>query len=96
MKRPRVFQTIGSCSLLACISACSASDEDCLALGDKYVELFMDAQTEESKKLGPEVLGNAAEAGRVEIVEQCKTKSTPKASVERCLAATTMDELHDC
>lgn len=81
---------------LVASGACAASAEDCVKLGDKYVELFMSSQSEDSKKLGPEVLANAGEAGRQEIVEQCQAKSTPRASIQRCLAATTMDEFRKC
>ncbi len=82
--------------MFACISAGTASDEDCAALGDKFVELFMAEQTEDSRKLGPEILEAAASNGREEIVAQCKAKSTPKATVERCLEATTMAEFGSC
>ena len=82
--------------LLTAGLGCSASDEDCGKLGDKFVELYTAELSEDSKKLGPEILANAAEAGREEIVEQCKKQSYSKASVERCLAAETMDAFKKC
>ena len=89
-------------SLLVCVcvlvgvSGCVASEEDCAKLGDKFVELYTAEQTEESRKLGPEVLANAAEAGRAEVVDQCKKQSYSKASVDRCLAAESMDAFKKC
>lgn len=85
--------------MLACSLGCSArsaSDEDCAALGDKYVELFMAEQTEDTRKLGPEVLETAAAKGREEVIEQCKTKSTTKATVKRCLDVTTLAAFGEC
>ena len=91
---------IRSTTVLACllvsVTACVASDEDCAKLGDKFVELYTAEQTEDSKKLGPEVLANAAEAGRAEVVDQCKKQSYSKASVERCLEAESMDGFKKC
>jgi len=96
MTPSRLLATIVSCCVFASSSACTASADDCASLGDKYVELFMSSQSEDAMKLGVEVLGNAAEAGREEIIAYCKAHSTPKASVKRCLAATSMDEFHKC
>jgi hypothetical protein len=84
-----------SACLLACIGT-AASDEDCNELGDKFVELYMAELSEDAQKLGPEVLEVAAAKGREEIIDQCKAKSTPRATVKRCLAATTMDEFKNC
>ena len=81
--------------MLACIGG-AASDEDCSELGDKFVEIYMAELSEDAKKLGPEVLELAATKGRDEIVAQCKAKSTPKATVQRCLEATTMEEFKNC
>jgi hypothetical protein len=80
---------------LAC-TAGAASEQDCSALGDKFVELYMAELSEDSRKLGPEVLELAAAEGREEIVGQCKAKKTPKATVQRCLVAKTMDEFQKC
>lgn len=77
-------------------SGCNASDDDCARLGAKFVELYRAELSEDSKKLEPEVLNNAAEAGRGEIVEQCKKERYSKASVERCLSAQTMAEFKKC
>jgi hypothetical protein len=85
--------------LLACPLACisgGASDQDCIALGDKFVELYMADLSEDSRKLPPQVLDRAATTGREQIVAQCKAKSTPKATVQRCLEATTLDEFEHC
>ncbi|WP_181197402.1 hypothetical protein [Enhygromyxa salina] len=82
--------------LLATVCSCNASAEDCAKLGDKFVDLYTAELSEDSKKLGPEVLTNAAEAGREEVVDQCKKETYSKASVERCLAAETMDEFKKC
>lgn len=86
--------------LLACTLAtplgCTATDEDCAKLGDKFVELYTAELSENSKKLGPEILANAAEAGREEVVEQCKKQSYSRASVDRCLAARSMDAFKKC
>ena len=82
--------------LLATTAGCSASDEECARLGQKFVDLYEAELSEDSKKLGPEVLGNAAEAGREEIVNQCKKQGYSRPSVERCLAAQTMDEFEKC
>ena len=91
---PRVFVSL-TC-LLATSFGCVASAEDCAQLGDKFVELYTAELSEDSKKLGPEVIANAAEAGREEVVDQCKKQSYSKASVERCLAAETMDAFKKC
>jgi hypothetical protein len=80
---------------IACIGG-AASDQDCSELGDKFVELYRAELSEEAQKLPPEVLESAAENGRHEVVAQCKAKSTPKATVRRCLTATTMDEFREC
>jgi hypothetical protein len=80
---------------LAC-TAGAASEEDCNQLGDKFVELYMAELSEDARKLSPDVLEHAAATGRAEIVAQCKVKSTPKATVKRCLEATTMDEFKSC
>jgi hypothetical protein len=82
--------------LLVSLGGCNASDEDCVKLGDKFVELYSGELSEDSKKLGPQVLANAAEAGREEVVDQCKKQTYSKASVDRCLAAATMDEFKKC
>jgi len=85
--------------LLACPLACiggAASDQDCDALGDKFVELYMAELSEDSRKLPPDVLDRAAATGREQIVAQCRAKSTPKATVQRCLEATSMDEFKHC
>ncbi|HVI03226.1 MAG TPA: hypothetical protein VM869_31230 [Enhygromyxa sp.] len=80
---------------LAC-TAGAASEQDCEALGDKFVELYTAELSEDARKLPPEVLERAAAKGRDEIIDQCKAKSTPKATVQRCLGATTMDEFKAC
>ena len=80
---------------LACISG-AASEQDCNALGDKFVELYMAELSEDSRKLPPDVLDRAAATGREQIVAQCRAKSTPKATVQRCLEATSMDEFKHC
>ena len=56
----------------------------------------MAEQTEDMRKLGAEVLETAAATGREEVIEQCKAKSTPKATVKRCLTTTTMAAFRDC
>lgn len=81
--------------LLAC-TAGAASEQDCNALGDKFVELYRAELSEDARKLPPEVLDRAAATGREEIVKQCRAKSTPKATVQRCLGATTLDEFKSC
>lgn len=85
-----------SVCLLVSLGGCNASDEDCIKLGDKFVELYRGELSEDSKKLSPKVLENAAEAGREEVVEQCQKQTYSKASVERCLAAPTMAEFKKC
>lgn len=80
---------------LAC-TAGAASEQDCTALGDKFVELYLAELSEDARKLPPEVLEQAAETGRQEIIAQCKAKSTPKATVQRCLGAATMAEFERC
>ncbi len=74
----------------------TASDLDCEALGDKFVELYLAEQTEDSLALGPEVLAAAAATGRAEVVGQCRTKATPKRTVHRCLEAASMAEFREC
>ena len=86
---------IACASLSACIGT-AASDRECAALGDKFVELYTAELSEDAKKLPQEVLDGAAANGREEVVAQCKAKSTPKATVKRCLAAQTLDEFRDC
>jgi hypothetical protein len=81
--------------LLACIGT-AASEHDCGLLGDKFVELYMAELSEDAQKLPPEVLESAAAAGRQEVVSQCKAKSTPKATIKRCLAVETMDAFRNC
>lgn len=78
------------------LAGCSASDEDCAKLGDKFVELYSAELSEDSKKLSPRVLENAAEAGREEVVDQCKKQKYSRASVERCLTATSMSDFKKC
>ena len=63
---------------------------------DKFVELYMAELSEDAQKLGPEVLELAATKGRDEIVAQCKAKSTPKATVQRCLEVTSMEAFKNC
>jgi hypothetical protein len=91
----RLRAIVGS-SLLVCACGCTASSQDCAELGDKFVELFASAQTEDSQKLGPEILEAAAEVGRAEVVSKCEKKSTRKGSVRRCLKATSMEEFLRC
>ncbi|HLT35581.1 MAG TPA: hypothetical protein VK034_04830 [Enhygromyxa sp.] len=95
----RCVVAIARASCCACLFACigtAASDEDCAALGDKFVELYRAELSEDARKLPAEVLDGAAEAGREEIIAQCKAKSTPRATVKRCLAVETMDQFRDC
>ena len=89
------FAVAALASAIACIAG-SASEQDCDALGDKFVELFIAEQTEDARKLGPEVLDAAAATGREEVAAACKAKSTPKATIKRCLAVTTMAEFRAC
>ncbi len=79
-----------------CATACSGSDADCGRLGDKFVELYMGDLSEDTRKLAPEVLDNAAEAGRVQVVKQCKKERFSKQSIQRCLEATTLTEFKQC
>jgi hypothetical protein len=94
----KYLQASLSTCVFSCLlaSGCNASDDDCAKLGAKFVELYQAELSEDSKKLAPEVLENAAEAGRAEIVEQCKKERYSKASVDRCLSARTMDEFKKC
>lgn len=85
-----------SVCLLVSLGGCNASDEDCAKLGDKFVELYTGELSDDSKKLSPQVLENAAEAGREEVVDQCKKQRYSKASVERCLEATSMNDFKKC
>jgi hypothetical protein len=82
--------------LLALSCSCTANVEDCARLGDKFVELYEAELDDNSRKLSPEVRANAAEAGRSEVVEQCMRETHSKASIERCLKATTMAEFAAC
>ena len=75
---------------------CAASDADCASLGDKFVELYNSDLSEESRKLDPTVVANAAEAGREQVVEQCQREGFSRLSVKRCLEATTMEEFKKC
>jgi hypothetical protein len=81
---------------LLLLAGCTADEADCAKLGDKFVELYRSGLDEDSRKLAPAVIDNAAEAGRAEVVEQCRRETYSKASVERCLEATTMDEFRKC
>ncbi|MFO7567610.1 MAG: hypothetical protein R6X02_33510 [Enhygromyxa sp.] len=99
----RCLGIIARASVFACSFACSlgcigtrASEQECGELGDKFVELYMAELSEEAQKLPPEVLESAAQNGRHEVVAQCKTKRTPKATIKRCLTAETMDEFQAC
>ncbi len=83
-------------ALFATVCSCKADHEDCAELGEKFVALYEAELSEDSKKLSPEVLANAAQAGREEIVNQCKKKKYGRASVQRCLAAQTMSEFEKC
>ena len=49
----RLFLCLLACPL-ACISS-GASEQDCIALGDKFVELYMTDLSEDSRKLPPRV-----------------------------------------
>ena len=82
--------------LLAGSMGCAASDADCEELGATFVGLYQAGLSEEARTLDPEVLANAAEAGRVEVVEQCKKEGFSKRSVERCLEASTLAEFRQC
>lgn len=82
--------------LLAVLYGCNANDQDCARLGDKFVELYEAELDDNSRKLSPEVRANAAEAGRSQVVEQCMKQTYSKASIERCLKATTMAEFAQC
>ena len=83
------------CSLVTLATGCKASDEDCEKLGSKFVELF-EAEQSEDTPLSPKIIENAAVAGKKEVVEKCKANRPAKASVDRCLEATTMAELRSC
>lgn len=88
--------------VIVCVSVCvacigtAASEQDCEALGDKFVELYLGELSEDAQELPPKVLENAAAKGRGEVVAQCKIKSTPKATIQRCLTVTTMAEFRNC
>jgi len=92
MRYPSAIILAASCLNLGC----TASGADCASLGDKFVELFKTDLSEDSQKLDPTVIENAAEAGREQVVEQCKSEGYSKASVKRCLEATTLDEFKKC
>lgn len=83
-------------SALGLHTGCAASDADCASLGEKFVELYSGSLSEESRKLDPTIVANAAEAGREQVVEQCKREGFSRASVKRCLEATSMDEFKKC
>ena len=76
--------------------ACAASDADCASLGERFVELYNENLSEESRKLDPQVIANAAESGREQVVEQCKREGFSRASIKRCLESTTMAEFRKC
>lgn len=82
--------------LVLASSACAASDANCDRLGDKFVELYGAQLDEKAQELAPEVLANAAEAGRAEVVQQCKEERFSKQSIARCLEATTLAEFKQC
>jgi hypothetical protein len=91
----RIIVCVSASLLLACIGT-GASEQDCGLLGDKFVDLYMAELSEDAQKLPPEVLESAAAAGRQEVVSQCKAKSTPKATIKRCLAVETLDAFRNC
>ena len=92
----RLLRLCAPLLLLLVSGGCSASDADCGQLGEKFVVLYKADLSDEAKKLAPEILVNAAEAGRGEIVAQCKKEGFSKASVARCLDATTLAEFKAC
>ena len=75
---------------------CAALDADCERLGSKFVELYQAQLSEDAQQLPPEVLANAAEAGRGEVVQQCQREGFSKRSIERCLVAETLAEFKQC
>lgn len=83
------------CVALGALSGCTASDEDCAKLGDKFVELFMKEQPEDNA-LGEEILKSAAEAGKEEVIKQCKAEPPLKSSIDCALKAESMAELEKC
>ena len=87
---PRMVQRSLCCALVVCVAAslgCKASDEDCDALGDKFIELH-EAERDPNNPLDPKLLENAAQAGKRQVVEGCKAARPPKASVNRCRSVT--------
>lgn len=85
-----------SSPLLTGTTGCAASDADCEQLGSTFVELYRASLSEEARRLDPEVLANAAEAGRMEVVQQCQKEGFSKRSVERCLEAPTLAQFRQC
>lgn len=74
----------------------NATDADCVALGDKFVELFLaDIGTPDSAE-GREILRSAAGAGREEVIKQCKANPPLNASMSCALQAQSLDELERC
>lgn len=87
--------SLAFCFALGALSGCTASEEDCEKLGDKFVELFMKDQPEDNA-LSKEILQSAAEAGKEEVIKQCKAEPPLKSSIDCALKAETMDELEGC
>ncbi|EDM80146.1 hypothetical protein PPSIR1_35887 [Plesiocystis pacifica SIR-1] len=87
--------SLALCFSLGALSGCTASEEDCVKLGDKFVELFMKDQPADNP-LGEEILKSAAEAGKEEVIKQCKAEPPLKASIDCALKAETLDALEQC
>ncbi|NVB42675.1 hypothetical protein G6O69_32940 [Pseudenhygromyxa sp. WMMC2535] len=84
------------CVSLTAVSGCTASEEDCAKLGDKFVELFMKESQTEDNPLGEEILKSAADAGRTEVIKQCTAEPPLKSSIDCALKAESMSELEKC
>ncbi len=87
--------TLTLCFALGALSGCTASEEDCTKLGDKFVELFL-AEQPEDNALSEEILKSAADAGKEEVIKQCKADPPLKSSISCAIDAESMDELKKC
>ncbi len=91
----KLLTTASLCLTFAfALTACKASEADCEKLGDKIVELTI--KDAKDQGLPEDLLKSAAEAGKAEVVKQCKAEPPTKSEVDCALKAESIDALTKC
>lgn len=80
--------------LLALVPACKATDADCDALGDHFVELS--AKEAESQGIPAEFVKGVAEESKKELVTKCKADKPSKQEVDCLMKAASFDDFKAC